>query len=194
MKLAVNYSYPLIDLLETGQVNVDLLKCPAWPDPVEKALNIRPVYIHFPLRVGAGRGETIDTETGQLADWVKIETLLAQTGTPYVNVHLWQQASDFPQIPRDSDDPAHVEMLVEAFLRDLEVIVQRFGREMVIAENIHHGHGRYMRPAIFPEVISRVVEEVGCGFLLDISHARLAARYLGVDAKIYIKGLPVEHI
>ncbi|MCP4429011.1 MAG: DUF692 family protein, partial [Chloroflexi bacterium] len=44
------------------------------------------------------------------------------------------------------------------------------------------------------EVISRVVEEVGCGFLLDISHARLAARYLGVDAKIYIKGLPVEHI
>ncbi len=194
MKLAVNYSHPLVDLLNSEQVALDLLKCPAWPDLVTKALAVRPAYIHFPLQVGSGRGEVIDTETKQPVNWDKIETLLTQTKTPLVNVHLLQSAADFPQIPRESDAPAHVEMLTEAFLRDLDVVIRRFGREMVIAENIHHGYGQNMRPAIFPEVIYRVVEEAGCGFLLDISHARLAARHWGVDAKTYINALPVQHI
>jgi hypothetical protein len=41
-------------------------------------------------------------------------------------------------------------------------------------------------------VISRVVEATGCGFLLDISHARMAARDLGIDARQYIQALPVQ--
>ena len=36
-----------------------------------------------------------------------------------------------------------------------------------------------MRPSVEPEVITRVVEESGCGLLLDISHARIVANYLG---------------
>ncbi len=194
MQLAINYSKPLAVLVETEQVHIDLFKCPAWPDLVTKALNVRPAYVHFPLRVGAGRGEVMDTETKQPIQWDKIEKLLTQTKTPLVNVHLLQEATSFPQIPRESDDPAHIEMLIEAFLRDLDVVIRRFGRDMVIAENIHHGYGQNMAPSIFPEVICRVVEEAGCGFLLDISHARLAAQHLQVDAKTYINALPVQHI
>ncbi len=34
---------------------------------------------------------------------------------------------------------------------------------------------------MFPEVLGRAVEATGCGFLLDLSHAQLATRVLGVD-------------
>jgi hypothetical protein len=37
-----------------------------------------------------------------------------------------------------------------------------------------------------------VVEESGCGFLFDVSHARLAAPDLGRSIRKYIRDLPVE--
>ncbi len=193
MKLAINYSHPLNDLLAVDQVHIDLFKCPAWPDLVTKARKTRPVYVHFPLKVGGGRGEVIDTETKQPVNWDKIESLLAQTKTPFVNVHLMQSAAEFPHIPHESADPAHADMLVEAFLRDLEVVIRRFGRDMVIAENVPYALGRYLPLSLAPDVISRVVAEAGCGFLLDLSHAQLAAHYLGMDARRYINALPVQH-
>ena len=51
-----------------------------------------------------------------------------------------------------------------------------------------------MRPACLPEVVRRVIEETGCGLLLDLSHTRLAAQELGMDARDYISALPVERI
>jgi hypothetical protein len=45
--------------------------------------------------------------------------------------------------------------------------------------------------AALPEVICRVVNEMNCGFLLDVSHARLAANQLSVSAKDYIRALPI---
>jgi len=38
------------------------------------------------------------------------------------------------------------------------------------------------------------VDETGCGFLLDLAHARLVAKYLGMDEREYVRALPVERI
>jgi hypothetical protein len=38
-----------------------------------------------------------------------------------------------------------------------------------------------------------VIEESGCGFLFDVSHARLAAQDLDLSAGEYMGELPVEH-
>ena len=43
-------------------------------------------------------------------------------------------------------------------------------------------------------VLRRAVEATGCGFLLDLSHAQLAARVLGIDPYAYIEALPVTRI
>jgi uncharacterized protein len=45
-----------------------------------------------------------------------------------------------------------------------------------------------------PQVISRVIEETVCGFLLDLAHARLAARYLDISAREYVGALPTDRI
>jgi uncharacterized protein (UPF0276 family) len=194
MQFAVNYSREAADLVRSGQIQVDHFKCPAWPELIATVQKVRPAYVHFPLVVGLGIGDAVDTETHQAADWRTVETLLAQTETPLVNVHLAPTTMDYPDIPAETTDPAHVEMLTDHTIRDVDAIVKRFGQERVIVENIHDEGGTYLRCALLPQVIRRVTQETGCGFLLDLSHARLAAHCLGVDAREYTNALPVERI
>jgi hypothetical protein len=190
MDFAVHYSVPAAALMDAGAIAVDRFKCPAWPELVTQAQARYPLYVHFPLRVGRGSG-AINTETKQSPDWDRIDALLAQTGTPFVNVHLEPTVHEHPGIPLDSDDPAHTEALTDALIRDVRAVVARYGAERVIAENVPNGHDT-PHIAFSPTVICRVIEEAGCGFLFDVSHARRAARALGMDAEAYIALLPVE--
>lgn len=192
MKLAVNYSIPTADLVREGRVVIDRFKCPPWPDMIALAQTIHPTYVHFSLKVGTGVGDAIDTETNRPADWRQVERLLVQTETPLVNLHLSPRQTDHPDIPCDSDNPDHVEMIAEWLIRDVSAVAARFGPERVIVESDYPGPFLTLRPAILPEVVGLVIEETGCGLLLDLSHARLAARALRMDARSYISALPVE--
>lgn len=192
MKLAVNYSHAAADLLRDEKIQLDYFKCPAWPDLVATVQEIHPTFVHFPLKVGSGIGDAIDAGTGRPADWGMVELLLSGTGTVLVNLHLSPDPQDYPDVPVDTVDPGHVEMLTERLIRDVRAVVERFGPECVVVENDHHSRGRNLRPAFLPEVIGRVMAETGCGLLLDVSHACLAARHLGMDAREYLAALPTE--
>jgi uncharacterized protein (UPF0276 family) len=141
-----------------------------------------------------GIGDAIETGTSQPANWQKVEQLLAQTSTPYINIHLSPNITDFPQVPADTKSASHIEVLTSHFIKDVQSVVKRFGAERVMIENDHDFAGVNLRPAFLPEVICQVVEETQCGFLLDLSHARLAATYLGMDTYEYINALPVTQI
>lgn len=190
MQFAVNYSEAALELHRLGRIQVDCFKCPAWPELVQRVRTSGPVYVHFPLRVGRGIGDAMDTETGRPADWRTVEVLLAQTGTPQVNLHLAPLAGEHDGVPFEGVDVAHVEVVAEALIRDVQAVVKRFGSEMVVLENSDDGRRGILRSALLPEVISQVVKETGCGFLLDISHARLAAWRLRMDAREYLARLP----
>lgn len=192
MKFAVNYSAAAADLFREGRIEVDRFKCPAWPETIAAAEALHDVYVHLPLRVGAGIGEAIDTERRQPADWGRLEPLLARTGTPQVNVHLAPFATEFPGMAVDTADPADVERLYQHALRDVQALVARFGPERVIVENADHGKGLIPHAALRPDLVRGVVEEAGCGFLLDVAHARMAAPLLSMDARAYLAELPLE--
>jgi uncharacterized protein (UPF0276 family) len=194
MNLAVNFSEAAEKLVRKGQIQVDYLKCPAWPDLVRRAREVGPVYVHFPLRVGRGIGDALDTETRQPPDWGRVETLLAQTDTRQVNLHLAPRVGELDGISFDAADDHDVEVVAEGMIRDVRSVVQRFGAERVVLENADDGRSGILRAALLPEVINRVVRETGCGFLLDISHARLAARRLGLGSGEYIAQLPLSCI
>jgi uncharacterized protein (UPF0276 family) len=194
MELAVNYSYPAEELVRSGQIHIDRFKCPAWPSLTDAVRQWYPLYVHFPLGVGAGIGDAVDLETGRPADWSRVERLFDETGTPLVNVHLLPTAPAYPEIPPDSLAPAHVDRIAENMLRDLSAVVARWGAERVIAENDPGGPGPTMRAALLPQVIRRVIEGSGCGLLLDLSHARLACGRVGMTPEAYIAGLPVDRL
>lgn len=190
MKFAVNYSSAAAALFREGRIRVDRFKCPAWPEVIAAAQALHAVYVHLPLRVGAGIGDAINTETQQPADWQRLESLLAQTDTPQINVHLAPFTSDFPGMPPPTTDPRHVEMLTAHALRDVEALTAQFGPARVVVENADDGKGLIPHPALQPGFIRQVIETTGCGFLLDVAHARLAAHILGMDAREYLAGLP----
>jgi len=194
MQTAINYSREAAALLRDGKIQVDVFKCPAWPDLVEEALELAPVYIHFPLNVARDLDSAIDTETREPVDWQQVETLLARTDTPYVNLHFAPEASAYPDLPVDSTAPEHIERITADAIRSVEAATQRFGPERVILENVPDAGNRTMRPALLPDVLGHVVEATGCGFLLDISHARIAADFLGINDRAYINAMPVQRL
>ncbi len=194
MQLAVQYSRAAADLLDVGRIDIDRFKCPAWQDLIATVREAYPVYVHFPLKVGLGIGDAIDAETNQTANWRRVEALLSRTDTPFVNVHLAPTARDHPDIPVDTAAVVHVERLTACLIRDVRAVVQRFGPERVIVENDHDNGGQHLRPAFLPEVIRHMVEETGCDLLLDVSHARLAAHALGMDARAYLHALPLGRV
>ena len=172
MKLAVNYSPQVAELLKTGEVALDLFKCPDWDDLIAEASALKPLYVHFPLVTG--RLDEVDLG--------RVERLLEQTQTPFVNVHLFATPDDL-DLPVTTQAPAHVERVTDWLISEVTKLTERFGAERVIAENvIYRGFGEdIVRPVVLPSVIRNVIEATGCGLLLDLSHARIAAHYLSVD-------------
>ncbi len=192
MNFAINYSTPTAALVAAGRIDIDYFKCPDWPDMITEALKLRPVAVHFTLQAGNGRLHT--------ADWALVERLMRLTGTPYVNLHLCPEVAEFASasggIQADTQDLAHVRQVEETLIADVAAVVTRFGAERVIAENVPYwgANGNVLRPAADPGVIRNVLDATGCGFLLDVSHARIAARHLGMDETAYLYSLPVERI
>ena len=190
MKLAVNYSPQAAELLQEAKIAFDLFKCPDWDGMIAEAQALKPLYVHFPLITG---------KLGEV-DLERVERLLEQTQTPFVNVHLVATPKDL-DLPITTQEAAHVEQITDWLISEVSTLVKRFGAERVIAENvIYRGFGLDMlRPTVLPNVIRNVVETTGCGLLLDLSHARIAAHYLSVDAPgvelwDYLNGLPLARL
>jgi uncharacterized protein (UPF0276 family) len=187
MKLALNYSPEAARLLDNHQIEIDVYKCPDWPDLIASAQKQRPAYVHFPMLAGRDDIE----KTG----WDKIIALLGTTVTPYVNTHLAPRASDFADMPLDTTDPVKADILITAMKRDIQPLTARFGREKVIAENAMWDTGwEIPLPVLEPEIISQVIHDTGVGFLLDLAHARVTALHLGLDPRDYVSRLPLDHL
>jgi uncharacterized protein (UPF0276 family) len=73
-------------------------------------------------------------------------------------------------------------------------VIARFGAENVIAENDQYNAGQTLRAAYLPGVIGTVIEQSGCGLLLDTAHARIAAATLGIPFDDYLDQLPLDRV
>lgn len=187
MKLAINYSPQAAELLRNGQIKLDYFKTPPWPDMIAEAELLRPIAVHFNLR--AGKPDE--------PDWQEIEYFLAKTSTHYVNTHLGITTREMPQIPvneRPNDNQR--QQVLERLLEHVQKLTDYFGSDRVIVENIpfRKDENTNLRACADPKIVSQVVEYTGCGFLLDVSHARIAAHHFETDSQEYIEALPVQHL
>lgn len=182
MKLAVNYSLPAATLVRARAVAVDCFKCPDWPEVVQSASAQRPVYVHFPL--AAGRLQPTAVDVGRVKRW------LDETVTPHVNIHLDVEVGTEPGLF------ARNEAVIARAVRDVRMLVNVFGPDGVVLENVPYWRDRplHARLSARADVVTQVVEAAGCGLLLDLGHARLAASGLGLDVRDYLVRLPVHRL
>jgi uncharacterized protein len=188
VEFAINFSPQAAQLFADRRIRIDLFKCPDWPDMIEEARALAPVYVHFPLDAG--------TTSGRACDFDSVDTMARDTHTPFVNYHLVAYSRDFPDRVPETTDADVTETVVARAVADIDRAAERFSADRVIFENIPYfgAGGKYMRASVDPDVIRRVIDETGCGFLLDLSHARIAAHYLGVDPHDYVSQLPVDRL
>ena len=189
MSFALNYSRCAAKLLDAGAIQVALFKCPEWPDLIAEVLKRGPCYPHFAFL--AGRGHV------QKADWSQVHRLMDLTDAPHLNLHLGPCVTDFPSLALDSTDPRDRGPLVAAMTRDVLFAQREFPPERIALENVMWDPlPPWQIPlwALRPEVIREVVETTGCRLLLDVSHAGISARRLGMTAEEYILSLPVERL
>lgn len=180
--MAVNYSAAAAELVRKGVIDVDLFKCPDQEPMLETARRQRPVYVHFPLTAGRS--------TGLVADFDALSERLQQTGTPFVNASL------DPQIAPQAGMMDSLFEAIQRTLRDVRLLVAYFGADRVIVENVPYTKADASHAALAaePVFIRQVVEETGCGFLLNLAHARRAARSLAMDTRTYLSLLPMASL
>jgi uncharacterized protein (UPF0276 family) len=128
---------------------------------------------------------------------VDVETarqMCADTNTPFVNFHLVSYDRDYPELSRDDDSMSAA--VLEKAVDDVNAAIEVFGRERVMVENIpwFGPTGEFHRPSVDSELFHRLIEQTGVSFLLDLSHARITAHYMGVEPKWYIESLPVHRL
>jgi uncharacterized protein len=184
MKFAINYSPQAEQLLHDGTIQVDVFKCPSWDDLVPRIHQSHPAYVHFGFMAGRNQLDDVDL------DWV--EQWLNTTDTRVINSHLVVCEDDFAK-----GESITVDAVIERVVRDIEVFGKRFGNKRVIVENIPYPDPGWndglLKEAVDPAVISQIVEQTGCGLLLDIAHAIRACEGLGeTDIKGYLNAMPTH--
>ncbi len=179
MEYTINWSPEAAALLKAGEIQIDRFKCPDWDTMIADAEGDAPVYVHFPLVVGRG---TLAT-----TDWARIDALMAATNTPHVNLHLEPLKSVL-----GLDDNG----MIAHCIREVEAVVARYGSANVVLENVPYRADQVdkYRAAVLPDVINRIIREANCGLLLDIGHARISARTLGMDVRDYLAALPLDRL
>jgi uncharacterized protein (UPF0276 family) len=194
--LGVTGGKPNIDaLLDSGQigpagvVDVDRLKATEWMDvrQLDALCARRPVLLHHDDGVIWPRGRR----------WAQALARRAQRcATPWLSVHLdlgwtflayqWPGPSPIPRALARRWAVRSVWRLQAA----CEASVP--GRPPVLVENIPHWSRSRPAYTADPAFISRVVAESGCGLLLDLGHARIAAHYHGEPVHDYLARLPLD--
>ncbi len=182
MKFALNYSEPASILLRDKKIQIDLFKAPDWPELIPLVIEQHPTYIHFSLSTCDGSIPT--------ANYAFIENSLKSTATEYVNVHL--------NAPRDLNpsDAGAVQNAIAMMYKEVNLLSTRLGAENIVIENCPMpliGYD-FNHPAVQSSTITSIVEENGCGFLLDISHARISASTNDWNIYEYINQLPLSRL
>jgi len=181
MKFALNYSRPAAQLLREGKIEVDLFKCPLIPEIIQEASGLKPFYVHFPIQAGQ---REIKPELV-----ASIRKYLQTSETIFINAHF---STRFQNVT----NPENADEVVEAALSDINFLAAHFEPGRFIIENIPRcpDNMEVVPLVTSPAVISTLLERSGCGLLLDIAHARLAAEALGMPVQEYILKLPVDRI
>jgi uncharacterized protein len=181
MKFAVNYSAPLVHLLDEGAVHIDLIKCPDWEGMLDEAKTHGEITIHFDLEVGLGNTFK--------ADFSRIRALMARTDTPHVNTHLVTPRQFNP------DSTQELDQINTLWREEIRLMTEELGPDAVALEHHPYTHANpNIRPAADPQVFSRVIQDTDCMFLLDLAHARITAQTLGVNIRDYIHAFPLDRL
>ncbi|MEL7646313.1 MAG: DUF692 family multinuclear iron-containing protein [Anaerolineaceae bacterium] len=188
MKVSMNHSQALLDLIRAGDARVDAVE---WVDklPLSLIAETRALLPDLAFHFHPGRFHRTQSWLTDLRAYLQ-----ACPQSPYVSVHLaplpWLWTRAYMRRGRLLPGPS-TGLSMRAFLRGVQWL-QHNSELPIILENMPTLHpGRYLFESD-PAVIRMVLQETGCDLLLDIAHARIAAQAHRMNPEVYLSALPLE--
>lgn len=199
MKLAVNYSEALLNLLtEEPELPVDLIKVPTIPFPecfsqFERGRAFRKLLPHpaQPGVISLGHPSPQERFNREL-----VSKIIALTDPPYLSTHLEAALDFFPSFKNEQHRFAQglkQEMLAR-FLNSIAIVKKATGLPLVLENFPYYSWWRHYKLGSEPSFITEVCEAGDCGFLLDIAHARCSAWNFGIPVERYLESLPLSRL
>ena len=200
MKLAANYSKPLLQLLNQDRnLPVDYIKVPVSPFPFcwgqfKKGHKYRDLLPH-------------PSQSGILAighhDIKKrfnlriVHRIIHETNPPFLSTNIQAKINHFPGFESYQHEyNPDLEMAIKKRLNETISMIKHQIKIPLILENYPYYSwvGRNIKLGAEPAFISELCETTDCGFLLDIPHAKVSSRNMNRDVFAYISRLPLGRL
>lgn len=198
IKLGVPILKSTFALLEAGDLDVDYVVFygQAGIDNLRRvAVYDRPIYLHdlarsFWLNYEDPFREDVMAEARAMLD-------LAQS--PWLSTGIGASAE--PQAHRsgpyreaDPEDLQPREKVIENIVRHGRRLRDWAGVPLLLENFNYHPTNAY-EYICEPETFSSLIEQIGCGMLLDLAHARISAHNMGwADPRSYLEALPLPKV
>jgi uncharacterized protein (UPF0276 family) len=193
LKLAANLSDPLISLIESGDVSLDMIEVGPWytVDSICESKQKNPdfQFLYHGSNQITGMGFKPRTIP-------HIRSYIECTQSPWVSMHIslllpgvWLMYQRLglimPTLP--------IKWSIGLYRRKVSRL-KRAIKVPLILENMpglpFPGYDQESNP----DTIRRILDAGGCDFLLDIAHARVAADIQNIDVYSYLAALPLYHV
>jgi uncharacterized protein len=188
--LGVNWSPLHLECPEIAAL-VDYVELPAWLLPQFEQLPHDNIILH-----NLDKDWSLADANALDAGWGKrLGTALERTQSPWFSVHLGFASEvvrfDGHMLPVSS--PLERNPLLERITSNLKLARDRCPVPLLVENLDYCPEGAYEH-VCEPGFIREVVEEVDCGFLLDIGHLQVTSSWIGVEPLDILSELPLDRV
>ncbi len=191
--LSADLSDPLLELLPGQPALVDAVEVGPWfslarVQAYRRALPGLPFYFH---------GADLLAQVGAVpALLLQVAAYLGATGSPWVSMHLGLWPAEALERMRRSQVREPLPDVAQA-ARRLAWQIKSLAQSLsvpVLLENVDPQPYPGCEFEVQAELIAQLIASTGCGFLLDLGHARISASVLGMDIHSYLSALPLARV
>ncbi len=199
VQIGIEVSRPLLALLAAHAIDIDYVKVDGdWPmDLFQKALTYGPVLIHDISSTFWLNYE----DPFQDADLRPVRKMLETARPPWFSTGIGASAE--PQghtSPNwrgaERDALQSRERVAENILRNAARLQKTVLGDMpLLLENYNYHPTNAYEYVCEPPFYSKLINEIGCGVLLDLAHARISANNMGWESpQHYLEALPLDRV
>lgn len=188
MDIGCNWSKALRILIEKDLVKVDYIKSFGYGNfnsDFKIMRSMRSILVH-----GLGYFENTGMNEIEKINFISANSIIEKCDSPHYGLHLAIRSKDMFTGMTEGDIYKRMSEQIQIFKENLSV-------PLLLENSPDTPHDRKvfdLYPYIMPEQICKIVIENDVSFLLDITHAKLTAKYRGWDVYDYIGKLPLDRV
>lgn len=188
MYIGCNWSKALKLLIEKNSIRIDYIKSFGYgnfKEDFKTMRSMRPILVH-----GLGYYENTGMNDIARIDFNSANSIIKKCNSPHYGLHLAIRANDMLTGMTEDDIYKRMSNQIQLFKKSLSV-------PLLLENSPDTPHDREafdLYPYVMPEQIYKLVLENDVSFLLDITHAKITAKYRGWDIYDYIGRLPLDYV